>query len=198
MSFNIRPIPRNQSRLCAFAVPPLSNVQWIALSSSDSLELGTMSRYAQLALVGLMLISAAVAYAEAPDGYPFKPFDEAMRQAQDEGKPLFVYFGRYGCGYCEKTNKEAFSDEMVRVRYTDHYALAYVDAEGGERLRLPSGERITERELGTRYDAFVTPVFSFMTPEGELVLRLVGVQRIEDLLEADARIQEALAAMGAS
>jgi thioredoxin-related protein len=121
-----------------------------------------------------------------------------MRQAQDEGKPLFVYFGRYGCGYCEKTNKEAFSDEMVRARYTDHYALAYVDAEGGERLRLPSGERITERELGTRYDAFVTPVFSFMTPEGELVLRLVGVQRIEDLLEADARIQEALAAMDAS
>jgi thioredoxin-related protein len=145
-----------------------------------------------------MLISAAAAYAEAPDGYPFKPFDEAMRQARDEGKPLFVYFGRYGCGYCEKTNKEAFSDEMVRARYTDHYALAYVDAEGGERLRLPSGERITERELGTRYDAFVTPVFSFMTPEGELVLRLVGVQRIEDLLEADARIQEALAAMDAS
>jgi thioredoxin-related protein len=157
-----------------------------------------MSRHAQLALLGLMLISAAAAYAEAPDGYPFKPFDEAMRQAQDEGKPLFVYFGRYGCGYCEKTNKEAFSDEMVRARYTDHYALAYVDAEGGERLRLPSGERITERELGTRYDAFVTPVFSFMTPEGELVLRLVGVQRIEDLLEADARIQEALAAMDAS
>jgi thioredoxin-related protein len=145
-----------------------------------------------------MLISAAAAYAEAPDGYPFKPFDEAMRQAQDEGKPLFVYFGRYGCGYCEKTNKEAFSDALVRARYTDHYALAYVDAEGGERLRLPSGERITERELGTRYDAFVTPVFSFMTPEGELVLRLVGVQRIEDLLEADTRIQEALAAMDAS
>jgi predicted RecB family nuclease len=44
----------------------------------------------------------------------------------------------------------------------------------------------------------VTPVFSFMTPAGDLVLRLVGVQRIEDLLEADARIQEALAGSGAS
>jgi hypothetical protein len=37
-----------------------------------------------------------------------------------------------------------------------------------------------------------------MTPDGELVLRLLGVQRIEDLLEADATIQEALAVTGAS
>lgn len=149
-------------------------------------------------LPGLLWVFAAAAQAEAPEGYPFKPFDQAMRQAQEEGKPLFVYFGRYGCGYCEKTNKEAFADSAVRERYLGHYALAYVDAEGGERLRLPSGERLTERELGTRYDAFVTPVFSFMSPGGDLLLRLVGVQRIEDLLEADARVQEALGTGGPS
>lgn len=158
-----------------------------------------MFHVARAALLGLLLSGlCAATRAEAPDGYPFVPFDQAMQQAQAEGKPLFVYFGRYGCGYCEKTNKEAFSDAEVKTRYTEHYALAYVDAESGERLRLPSGERITERELGTRYDAFVTPVFSFLTPEGELVLRLVGVQRIEDLIEADARIQAALAAAGGS
>jgi thioredoxin-related protein len=157
-----------------------------------------MFLFTRSVLLILALIAGPAVHAEAPEGYPFKPFDQAMRQAQEEGKPLFVYFGRYGCGYCEKTNKEAFSDAGVRERYTDHYALAYVDAESGERLRLPSGERITERELGTRYDAFVTPVFSFMTPEGELVLRLIGVQRIEDLLDADSRIQEALTAAGAS
>ena len=141
----------------------------------------------------LVLLGAGpTALADAPRGYPFLPFDQAVATAQREGKPLFVYFGRYGCGYCEKTNKEAFSDPEVRDRYTRHYVLAYVDAESGERLRLPSGERITERELGTRYDAFVTPVFSFLTPGGDPVLRLVGVQRTEDLLQADRRIQEAL------
>jgi thioredoxin-related protein len=135
---------------------------------------------------------ASVTCADAPEGYPFLPFDRAMEAARQEGRLLFVYFGRYGCGYCEKTNKEAFSDPAVRERYTDNYVLAYVDSESGERLRLPSGERITERELGTRYDAFVTPVFSFLTPAGDLILRLVGVQRTEDLLQADRRIQAAL------
>jgi hypothetical protein len=97
------------------------------------------------------------------------------------------------CGYCDKTNKEAFSDPTLRDKYISHYVLAYVDAESGRRLRLPSGERITERELGTRYNAAVTPVFSFMTPDGTLVLRLVGLQEKASLLAADRKIQEALA-----
>lgn len=128
-----------------------------------------------------------------PQGYPFQPFDKAMQQARTENKPLFVYFGRYGCGYCEKTNKEAFSDKQVREAYTRNYVLAYVDSESGKRLRLPSGERVTERELGTRYNAFVTPVFTFMTTDGQALLRLVGVQRIEDLREADSKVQQLVA-----
>jgi thioredoxin-related protein len=144
----------------------------------------------------LLLVITLIALpvmAEAPQGYPFQSFDKAMQQAQAKNKPLFVYFGRYGCGYCEKTNKEAFSDNGVREAYTRNYVLAYVDSESGKRLRLPSGERITEREVGTRYNAFVTPVFTFMTPNGQPLLRLVGVQRIEDLREADKKVQQALA-----
>ncbi len=148
----------------------------------------------QLTLV-LLLLSHNL-FADAPEGYPFVSFDQAMAQSQSESKLLFVYFGRYGCGYCEKTNREAFVDPEVKRRYSENYALAYVDAESGKRLRLPSGERITERDLGTRYDALVTPVFTFLNANGELIYRMVGVQRIEDLIEADDRIQAALAEAG--
>ena len=140
----------------------------------------------------LLLVTALFTFpamAEPPHGYPFLPFDKAMQQAQAQNKPLFVYFGRYGCGYCEKTNKEAFSDSQVHDIYTRHYVLAYVDSESGKRVRLPSGERITEREVGTRYNAFVTPIFTFMNTSGQPLLRLVGVQRIEDFLDADREVQ---------
>lgn len=135
------------------------------------------------------LLFSQLGYAEPPEGYPFLSFDKALAQAREQNKTLFVYFGRYGCGYCEKTNKEAFSDDKVRRVYTDNYVLAYVDSESGKRLRLPSGERITEHEVGTRYNAFVTPVFTFMTPEGEPLLQMIGVQRIEDLMNAHQKIQ---------
>lgn len=136
------------------------------------------------------LLFSQFTLAEAPEGYPFLAFDKAMAEAREQNKPLFVYFGRYGCGYCEKTNKEAFSDEGVRQAYTDNYVLAYVDSESGKRLKLPSGERVTEHEVGTRYNAFVTPVFTFMTPEGEPLLQMIGVQRIEDLMNAHRKMQQ--------
>lgn len=144
-------------------------------------------------LLLVILVFFTPASANPPSGYPFLPFDRAMQQANADTKLVFVYFGRYGCAYCDKTNKEAFSDPTVRENYTTHYVLAYVDAESGRRLRLPTGERITERELGTRYKAAVTPVFSFLTPDGTGILRLVGLQDTAGLLEADRRIQEALA-----
>jgi thioredoxin-related protein len=147
----------------------------------------------RLPAVLLLFCFSLTALADAPKGYPFLPFDEAMQQAQSSNRPVFVYFGRYGCGYCEKTNKEAFSKEAVRKRFTGNYVLAYVDSESGKRLRLPSGERITERELGTRYDAFVTPVFSFLDSNGVLQHRLVGVQSEATLLAADEAAMAKLA-----
>ena len=146
----------------------------------------------RLRLICFLAVVSASAIADAPEGYPFLSFDAAMQQARVEGKPLFVYFGRYGCGYCEKTNKEAFSDYAVRESYIKHYVLAYVDAESGRRIRLPSGERITERELGTRYKAFVTPVFSFINADGKVLHRLVGAQSRLDLIKADREVQSAL------
>ena len=148
----------------------------------------------RLALFALLLLSAPPVLADAPEGYPFQSFDTAAKQAVAEGKPVFVYFGRFGCGYCEKTNKEAFSSEKVRQVYTSHYVLAYVDAESGKRLSLPDGERVTERELGTRYNAFATPVFTFLSPKGDALLQLIGIQTIESLLNADSKVQQIVAA----
>jgi hypothetical protein len=39
-------------------------------------------------------------------------------------------------------------------------------------------------------------VFTFLTPDGLPLLRLVGVQRIEDLREADTKVQQMLAGAG--
>jgi hypothetical protein len=70
----------------------------------------------------------------------------------------------------------------VKELFVRHYVLAYVDAESGRRLTLPSGERITERELGPRFRAFVTP-------EGEMNLKRVGVKTADDFLAYDRYVR---------
>ena len=128
-------------------------------------------------------------FADPPKGYPFVAFDKGIRQAQTSNKHVFLYFGRFGCGWCDKTNAETFSQNKVKQLFIDNYELVYVDAESGKRITLPTGERITELELGARLNAFATPLFVYMTPQGEAVFRAPGFKTSEDFISFDKYIR---------
>jgi thioredoxin-related protein len=128
---------------------------------------------------------SGIATADAPDGWNFHPFDEALKIARQEQKRVFLYFGRHGCPSCEQTNRESFTDPRVIERYSANYVLAYVDSESGKRMRLPSGERITEMELGVRLKVFGTPFFYFMESDGKPILRAPGFQTADEFLVFD-------------
>jgi len=142
---------------------------------------------------GLVACLAAVAVSNAladpPHGYPFVRYDEGLQQAQKTGKKIFLYFGRYGCGYCDKTNKESFTDVDLQKALTRNYVLVYVDAESNKRLTLPSGERITEFDLGVRLKAKVTPVFQFLEPDGTPIAAYPGFQTAKDFKMYDRYVQ---------
>ncbi len=148
-----------------------------------------MRSLASILLAGVLAAAVPPLAAEPPKGYPFVSYDQAMRRAQQEGKKIFLYFGRYGCGWCDKTNKETFSDPDLRELYTNHYVLAYVDAESGRRLVLPTGERITERELGARLRVYATPVFVYLEPDGTPILKVPGFKTVKDFRDFHRFVQ---------
>jgi thioredoxin-related protein len=136
----------------------------------------------------LLLLSSSL-WAQPPKGYPFVSFDVGMAQAQKTHKKMFVYFGRFGCGYCAKVNRETFVDPALHKLYTKHYILVYVDAESGDRLTLPNGERLSGMELGARLNVFSTPVFLYMDPDGKLILRAPGYKTVKDFRDFDRYVQ---------
>lgn len=143
-----------------------------------------------LSVIFCLFVTVGAALAEPPEGYDFRRYDDGMAVAKADSKRIFLYFGRYGCGWCDKTNKEAFSKEEVKSRYSRHYSLIYADAESGDRLSLPSGERITERELGVRLKAFATPLFAFFETNGKLIMKISGIQSGADLLLYDRYVHD--------
>lgn len=143
-----------------------------------------------LTVVFAWSVVSTVVVADPPGNYHFETYDRGLERAKMSKKKVFIYFGREGCGFCEVTNKKAFSVSLVRDRYQGNYELVYVDSESGKRLTLPSGERITERDLGTRYKAFVTPVFVYLEPNGKQILKRVGIQTSEQLLAYDDFVQK--------
>lgn len=136
-----------------------------------------------------MVLFAATAWAEPPAGYPFVTFDQGLAQAQKTGKKIFIYFGRFGCGYCDKVNRESFVDKALHELYVKNYVLVYVDSESGERLTLPDGERISGMELGARLNVFSTPVFLYMEPDGKQIFRAPGYKTVKDFLDFDRYVQ---------
>jgi thioredoxin-related protein len=132
---------------------------------------------------------SSLSWAQPPKSYPFVSFDVGMAEAQQSHKKMFVYFGRFGCGYCDKVNRETFVDKSLRKLYIKNYVLVYVDAESGDRLTLPDGERLSGMELGARLNVFSTPVFLYMEPQGKLILRAPGYKTVKDFMDFDRYVQ---------
>lgn len=151
----------------------------------------SMTHRALLLLIPLLMFPGLrPAQADPPEGYPFVSYDAGFARARAENRPVFLYFGRYGCAWCDKTNREAFSNPKLRELYTRRYVLVYVDAESGKRLTLPSGERITELELGSRMKVLATPVFAYLHPDGKEIFRIPGIQSTRDFMLYDRFIAE--------
>ncbi len=140
-------------------------------------------------LLALTLPGLAPAHADAPPDYPFVGHDAGMARAKAEGKPILLYFGRYGCAWCDHVNRKTFVDPALKQLFSDNYVLIYVDAEGGKRLRMPNGERLTEAELGARLGAFATPLFVFMTSEGKVVTKIPGFKTVDDFKDYDRYVR---------
>jgi thioredoxin-related protein len=132
---------------------------------------------------------AGAALADPPPGYPFVGYDAGLKAARASGKPIFLYFGRYGCAWCDHTNKKTFSNAALKKLYTENYELVYVDAESGKRLTLPSGERLTEAELGVRLQAFATPLFVYLTPQGDKIMQVPGFKTVQDFRDYDRYVR---------
>ena len=143
-----------------------------------------------LALLCGLFCTTLTSYADAPEDYDFTEYDVGIQRAKQSGKKVFLYFGRYGCGYCDKTNKESFSDATIKQYYSSNYELVYVDAEGGNRLTLPSGEVISEQQFGARLKTLVTPYFLFLEPDGTPILKVPGFKTKADLLKLHKFIHE--------
>lgn len=132
-------------------------------------------------VISLLLVPTLAVMAAPPEGYQFLPLNHAIKQASQEHKPMFLYFGRYGCSTCRKMHQEVFSDQSIQAKYAEEFVLAYVDTESSNRIRLPNGERTTEMQYAARNRILGTPTFIYFAPDQKPVLKRAGFQTIEQM-----------------
>lgn len=91
-------------------------------------------------------------------------YDQATRQAAEEGKPVLVYFWTTWCTYCEDYNEKVYPDPAVRDRLDD-FVLVAVNLDDDS----PTASRLKQR-----YDAQYPPQHVAVTVNGTRLGRING------------------------
>lgn len=112
------------------------------------------------------LALATLLLAGAPTGVRFeRSFDEAIKKARAQHKPLMVDFWAEWCGWCHRLDKTTYADPAV-AKLSQDFVAAKVNTEGSSR----------DIEIAERYEVTSLPTILFVTPGGHQVLRVNGFQ----------------------
>ena len=135
-------------------------------------------------IIPIILITlTSLSSASPPDGYEFKSYSDVVTPLASRENPVFIYYGRTGCGYCDKMNTLVFSDADVKDALTSNYSLVYINSEGSKKIVLPNGKMITESQWGELFNLVGTPSFHFIDKNGKFGGRYQGYMDKDSFLK---------------
>jgi len=132
-----------------------------------------------LGSVALALLLTGPAHAPATAIHWEKGFEEALRRARKQRKPVFVDFWADWCTWCHRLDQTTYVDPEV-VRLAGDFVAVKVNTEGGPQ----------QAEIAARYDVATLPTMLFLSPEGRLLLRVNGFRGPGQFPESLRRARE--------
>ncbi|MDE2928637.1 MAG: thioredoxin fold domain-containing protein [Acidobacteriota bacterium] len=136
-----------------------------------------------LATLGLCLVLLVgfSLYRSLPGRLPWiQSYQQALKQAQQEGKLVLAYLYTDWCGYCKKMEAETFTDQAVIDEMSDSYVWLKLNAETDR-----EGQQLQERFNITGYPGLI-----LLDGDGQ------EMERISGFVPAEAFRQRVAAAAG--
>jgi thioredoxin 1 len=99
-------------------------------------------------------------------------WEEALKLAEEEGKPIFLDISASWCGPCKKLKASTFPDEEVGKFYNANFINVMVDGEKGEGI-----------ELARKFEIRGYPSLIFVDSNGELIAQTTGYRNPEQFIE---------------
>ena len=144
-----------------------------------------------LLVAAFLAAASGAARAELPVGWNFLEYNEALKVARQQGKPVFVYYGFNKCPYCVYANKHTFSSEELRRTYSSRYVLAYFDIRGNREdlIQLADGSSMPRGDAIKHLKASPVPAWAFLDSQGrELLARRGSRTKVDAFKQFDAYV----------
>jgi thioredoxin-related protein len=106
------------------------------------------------------------------------------RAAAAQGKHLLLVWYQDGCPYCARLIDTNFSQKRINDYTREHFDAVALNLWGSRQVTSPSGQTMTEKQLGKELGVQFTPTLQFLDGSGEVVLRLDGYYPPERFLAA--------------
>lgn len=106
----------------------------------------------------------------------FGNLKEELDGALAEGKTgLFIMFDDEDCPWCAKMKATIMNQPQVQDYYRKHFRVLHLDKNGDTPITDFAGREMPVKEFAFKaYNVRATPVFVFVGPRGETLLRSVG------------------------
>ena len=99
--------------------------------------------------------------------------DEALKKAEKENKHILVFFYTDSCGWCDKMEREVYSNEEVKKMLAENYVSIKINAMSNNEIEV-NGEKMTEKAFALRYQVTGYPTTWFLESKAEGIAPLPG------------------------
>lgn len=104
-------------------------------------------------------------------------WQEALEEAQNQGKIVFVDAYTTWCGPCKRMSKNVFTQDKVGSYFNENFVNIKIDME------KPNG-----REFGAKYPVSAYPTLFFLEPTGKLIKKSVGGKQVDQLVSLGVEV----------
>ncbi|MFZ3384122.1 MAG: thioredoxin family protein [Candidatus Methanoperedens sp.] len=103
--------------------------------------------------------------------------EESFQIAQQENKPVMMYFWAIWCQYCAKFQTDTLGNPQVKKILEEDYLLVAMDLD-------------IDREVAQKYGVSYPPYLVFMDPKGNVLERVPGAVDADYLLPIVTRVRD--------
>lgn len=96
--------------------------------------------------------------------------DQAMQEAKNTDKNIFVDFYADWCSYCGEMDEVTYTDPQVVEKLTQNYVLVKINVDDNP-------------DLSSQYQAYSLPTMVILDSDGNEINRIIGYQTPEQLLD---------------